>query len=59
MIDALIHRIKSRQIELQVALATGSPLNWESYQRLVGEYQGLQQTLDFIDKILEEEEGQQ
>ena len=57
MIETLIHQIKIRQSELQLALATGSPMTWEAYQRMVGEYQGLQTTLDMIDNMLEEEEN--
>ena len=57
MIETLIHRIKIRQSELQVSLAVGTPITWEAYQRMVGEYQGLQSTLDMIDNMLEEEEN--
>ena len=57
MIEALIHRIKIRQSELQISLAIGMPITWEAYQRMVGEYQGLQSTLDMIDNMLEEEEN--
>ena len=57
MIETLIHQIKIRQSELQLALATGSPMTWEAYQRMVGEYQGLQSTLDMIDNMLEDEEN--
>jgi len=57
MIEQLIHRVKIRQAELQLALATGSPINWETYQRLVGEYQGLQRTMDMIDSMLDEEKN--
>jgi hypothetical protein len=57
MIEALIHRIKIRQSELQIALAHGTPITWEAYQRMVGEFQGLQATLDMIDDMLEEEEN--
>ena len=56
MIEALIHRIKIRQSELHVALANGTPITWEAYQRMVGEYQGIQQSLDMIDDMLEEKE---
>ena len=59
MIEALIHRIKIRHSELQLALAVGAPFNWESYQRMVGEYQGLQSALDMIDSMLEEEENKE
>ena len=57
MIEQLIHRVKIRQAELQLALATGSPINWETYQRLFGEYQGLQRTMDMIDSMLDEEKN--
>jgi hypothetical protein len=54
MIEQLIHQIKTRQAELHVALATGGAVTWESYQRMVGEYQGLQVTLNMIDNIIDE-----
>ena len=57
MIEQLIHRIKIRQSELHIALASGTPLNWESYQRMVGEYQGLQLTLSMIDDMLDEQKN--
>jgi len=55
MIEALIHRIKLKQAEISFALATGSCMSWEAYQRLVGQYQGLQDVLDMVDNMLEEE----
>ena len=55
MIEQLIHRVKVRQAEMQVALASGTPASWDAYQRMVGEYQGLQTALDMIDAMLEEE----
>ncbi len=58
MLEALIHRIKIRQAELHVSLAQGIPATWDGYQRMVGEYQGLQITLDMIDNMLEEEKNQ-
>ena len=57
MIEQLIHRIKVRQAELQVSLAQGMPMTWEAYQRMVGEFQGLQTALDLIDNMLEEEKN--
>jgi len=57
MIEALIHRIKIRQSELHLSLATGTPMTWEAYQRMVGEYQGLQLAMDMIDSMLEEEKN--
>ena len=58
MLEQLIHRIKIRQAELQVALANGVPASWDGYQRMVGEHQGLQLTLTMIDTMLDEEKNQ-
>lgn len=59
MIPQLIHVIKLRQAEIAQSLATGNAFNWESYQRMVGEVQGLQHVLDSIDKMLDEEKNQE
>ena len=58
MIEPLIHRIKIKQSEISLALSFGSPMTWEAYQRLVGEYQGLQDVLDMVNSMLEEERSQ-
>jgi hypothetical protein len=58
MLEQLIHRIKIRQAEMHVSLAQGIPATWDAYQRMVGEYQGLQITLDMIDNMLDEEKNQ-
>jgi hypothetical protein len=58
MIEQLIHRIKVRQAELQLAMGNGIPATWDGYQRMVGEHQGLQKTLDIIDSMLDEEKNQ-
>lgn len=52
----LISAIKARQIEISVSLASGLAPTWESYQRLVGHYQGLQETLDILNNFLKEED---
>jgi hypothetical protein len=57
MIEQLIHRVRIRQTEIQISLAQGTPMNWESYQRMVGEHQGFQAVMDMIDHMLEEEEN--
>jgi len=59
MIEALIHRIKIRQAEIQLSLAEGTPMNWESYQRMVGNHQGLQAVMDMVDNMLDEEKNQE
>ena len=57
MLEQLIHRIKVRQAEIHVSLAQGVPASWDGYQRMVGEYQGLQATLDMIDNMLDEDKN--
>ena len=58
MIEQLIHRIKVKQAEISLSLCVGSVMTWEAYQRLVGQYQGLQDVLDMVDNMLEEERNQ-
>jgi hypothetical protein len=57
MLEQLIHRIKIRQAELQVAFAQGVPASWDGYQRMVGEHQGLQGALSMINDMLDEEKN--
>lgn len=59
MIPQLIHVIKLRQAEIAQSLSLGNAFNWESYQRMVGEVQGLQYVLDSIDKMLDEEKNKE
>jgi len=55
----LIHVIKLRQAELAASLAFGNATTWEAYQRMVGEYQGLQYVMNSFDRMAEEEEGRE
>lgn len=57
MIDALIHRIKLRQSQIQESLARGVPGSWDVYQRMVGEHIGLQEVMDMVDAMLDEEKN--
>ena len=59
MIEQLIHVIKIRQAEVAQSLALGNAFNWESYLRMVGEYQGLKYALDSLDNLLREDEGRE
>ena len=59
MIASVIHVAKLRQAEIAHSLALGNAFNWEAYQRMVGEHQGLQFVLDSIDKLLDEERNQE
>lgn len=55
LIAGLIGQIKSKQTEIQVSLAEGNAITWESYQRLVGQHLGLEEALIIINNLLEEE----
>jgi len=59
MIERLIHVIKLNQAELSLSLASGHAQSWESYQRLVGRYEGFKQVLDEIDNLLDEDKGKE
>ena len=52
----LIGAIEVRMAEIRLSLALGNAVNIESYQRMVGQYQGLQDSLDIINVMLKKEE---
>ena len=56
MISALIHVIKERQATIRLSMAQGNVVSFEAYQRLVGEYQGLQWVMDSLNSKLAENE---
>lgn len=55
----LIGAMRSRQAEIAASLAVGNAANWETYQRMVGHYQGLQEALDILDKLLKEDDDRE
>jgi hypothetical protein len=52
----LVRDIKVRQAEISQSLAAGNAATWETYQRTVGIYLGLEQALQMIDSILRDED---
>lgn len=56
MIPALLHQIEVRMAELRLSMAVGNASSWEAYQRMVGEYQGLQSVLDMLNEMLREKD---
>jgi hypothetical protein len=50
----LIGGLKSRQAEIATSLAAGNAATWEIYHRMVGQFQGLQEAQDILDKLLKE-----
>ena len=57
MLSGLIQLIKQRQQEISEGMTNGNCVNFDSYQRLVGQHIGLQETLQFINQLLEEEKN--
>jgi hypothetical protein len=53
-IGDLIGGIKARQAEIAASLAAGHAANWESYNRVVGHNQGLQEALDILNELMKE-----
>lgn len=51
-----IGAVKARQQEIAASLAAGNCVNFESYQRLVGQYQGLEYALDILNNLLRAED---
>lgn len=56
MIAQLIHLLKQRQAELRMSLVENPVGNYDAYNRLVGEYQGLQWVMDTLNAKLAENE---
>lgn len=56
MIEQIIHVLKFRQAEIRESMGQGQPASWDSYQRMVGEMQGVTFALTMIDNLLKEDE---
>ena len=50
-----LHALKLKQEEIKNSMVNGNFVNFESYQRYVGIYQGLQEALDILDNLMKEE----
>jgi hypothetical protein len=55
-VSDIIDAVKARQVVIEKSLAQGTASNFDSYQRLVGEYAGLSTAIDIINNLLKEEE---
>jgi len=58
IITELIGLIKAEQQRIAESLTAGHAINIESYQRLVGNYQGLQASLNLLDGLMTEDDEQ-
>lgn len=52
----LIGAIESRQAEIRLSLADGNAASWETYQRMVGHYAGLAESLRILNELLKEDD---
>ena len=50
----LIAGIKASQSEIALSLAQGNASTWEAYQRMVGQYRGLEEALAILNNLLKE-----
>jgi len=55
-ISDLISAIEDRKRQISESLVSGTAVNFETYQRLVGQHQGLQETLDILNNLLKEDD---
>jgi hypothetical protein len=51
-----ISAVKVRQAEIGNSLIAGHIVNFETYQRLVGQHQGLVEALNILNNLLKEED---
>jgi len=55
-VNDLITEIKQSQQEIADSMVNGNCINFESYQRLVGQYMGLGKSLDILNNLMKERE---
>ena len=53
-VSDFIGAVKARRAEIAESLAAGTCINFEAYQRLVGQLQGLDESLDILNNLLKE-----
>jgi hypothetical protein len=55
-ISDLIGRIKASQAQIASSLAQGNAPNWDTYQRLVGRNEGLEEALEILNNLMKEDD---
>jgi hypothetical protein len=56
LISDFISAVKAHQAEIAASLVEGNCVNFETYQRLVGQHQGLQASLDALNNLMKEKD---
>ena len=54
-VEDFIGAIKNRQAEISRSLTAGNAVNFETYQRLVGQHAGLEDALQILNDLLKED----
>ncbi len=57
-ISDIISAVKAEQARIAESLTAGNVVNFETYQRLVGQHQGLVKSLEIIENLLKEDENE-
>lgn len=55
-VGQLIGAVKARQSTIAQSLVDGNAVNFETYQRLVGQHQGLEEALVILNDLLKEKD---
>jgi len=55
IISEFIGLVEAEQVKIAESLTAGHAINIESYQRLVGQHQGLQASLDVLNELMTED----
>ena len=58
LINDLISAVKARQNEIADSVVAGHANTFEAYQRLVGQYQGLRESIDILNNLMEEKDNE-
>jgi hypothetical protein len=55
-VEDFIGAIEARKKTISLSLVNGNAVNFETYQRLVGQHQGLEEALVILNDLLKEDE---
>jgi len=55
-ISSLISAVKVEQDKIRESMVAGHVINFETYQRLVGQFQGLDKSLEILNDLLKEKD---
>ena len=56
IVSNLISAVKVEQDKIRESLVAGNVINFETYQRLVGQFQGLDKSLEILNDLLKEKD---